>query len=139
MPDNPSITEHLVLFDGYCGICNNFVDFVISRDHSKKFLYTPLQGSTASTLDEGILQAIKGVDSVVYLYKGKAFIYSTAALMIMKELGGFYGFLGTLGLVFPKFIRDTVYKLIAKYRYRFIPRKLECRIPTIEERSMILP
>jgi len=40
--------QKVVLFDGVCGMCNASVDFILSRDRDKKFLFSPLQGKFAN-------------------------------------------------------------------------------------------
>ena len=68
---------------------------------------------------------------------GTAFLHSTAALMIAKDLG----FPWSLGLVFvlvPTPIRDWFYKLFAKYRYRLFGKKDVCMIPTPDVRERFI-
>jgi len=62
---------------------------------------------------------------------------STAALRIAKKLSGlwpvFYAF-----MVIPKFLRDPIYNLIAKNRYKMFGKKDICRLPTPQERAKFL-
>ena len=37
----------IVYFDGYCNVCNRFVDFLIRHDRKRELKYAPLQGTTA--------------------------------------------------------------------------------------------
>jgi len=76
-------------------------------------------------------------DSVVYQTGGKVYIKSAAVLHMLKDLGGgwklFYG-----SIIIPAFIRDFIYNLIAKNRYRLFGRKEHCMIPSDEFRVKFL-
>src|SRR5258708_4128293 len=39
--------EPVIFFDGVCGLCNVWIDFVIVRDRERKFRFGALQGKTA--------------------------------------------------------------------------------------------
>ena len=66
------------------------------------------------------------VDAVVLIKNNKVYIKSNAALEIIKQLNGlwflFYGF-----KIIPFFIRDGVYDLVAKYRYKWFGKQV-CEI-----------
>jgi len=64
---------------------------------------------------------------------------STAILMTLRRLGGFYGFLGAVGLMVPMPIRDSVYRFVAARRYRMFGKRDSCRLPTPDERELFLP
>lgn len=135
--------ETIVFFDGYCGLCSEVVDFLIVRDRERKLRYSPLQGETAKTLlteseredlDTMILVRRGGdLDAIQKLKK------SDAALASLQDMGGFYGALASAGLIFPRFLRDSVYGLIAKNRYRIFGKRETCRLPSPEERALFLP
>ena len=37
------LEEKIVCFDGVCGICNGYIDFLIKRDKQRVLRYAPLQ------------------------------------------------------------------------------------------------
>lgn len=133
-----STAEHpIVFFDGTCGLCNRFVDWVLKRDHQKAFRFTPLQGETAADLLPP--QSNDPASWAIALADEKGTHYqSDAALRIISRLGGPYKGVALL-LLIPRFIRDRVYMLIASNRYRWFGRLEVCRIPTHEERNQFLP
>ncbi len=67
-------------------------------------------------------------DTFVYIRNNAAYIRSSAALYVLKDLGGFFK-LFFVCIIFPKFFRDVLYNLIAKYRYRLWGKKDVCMIP----------
>ena len=133
-----SQVEHpIVFFDGHCGLCNNTVDWILRKDRSHAFRFSPLQGQTAGDLFKGVpedelmrsfwLQDEKGLHR-----------RSTAMLRVLKRLGGFAS-LGYAAIVVPAPVRDWFYNLIAKNRYKIWGRSETCRIPSAEERAYFLP
>ena len=125
----------LIFFDGVCGLCNNFVDFVLKRDKHNKFYFTPLQ----SELSQEVLpkKYSQNIDTIVYKKEDKIYVKSTAALHIMSDMGGLFK-LSKLAFIFPLFIRDAVYDWIARNRYRWFGKHPTCRIPTEKERQKII-
>ena len=125
----------VIYFDGYCGLCNGFVDFVLARDRARSFRFAPLQGTTARARfgDPG------DVDPTTILLEeeGTVFERSTAALRIITALGGIWRLAGLLRLV-PRFIRDAVYDWIARNRYGWFGKRDSCRLPSPEERAVFL-
>lgn len=128
--------ERIILFDGVCNYCNTMVNFVIRRDRKDRFRFAPLQSATGEAL-RAKYQVSPDVDSLIYIEKNKVFIYSTAALKICRHLPGLWPVLAG-ALIIPRFIRDGVYKWIARNRYRWFGKKETCMIPTPEVRAKFL-
>ena len=126
-----------MFFDGHCNLCNNSVDFVIKRDKKRAFRFAPLQGETAKTVLGDLNIDLEHPDSFVLSKGDKIYFRSKAALMVAKGLG-FPWSLMSVFLVLPSFIRDAVYNLIARNRYKWFGRKETCRLPSPEERSLFL-
>jgi predicted DCC family thiol-disulfide oxidoreductase YuxK len=127
----------IVLFDGVCNFCNSWVNFTINHDKRNFFQFAPLQSEKAIELLEkhGVDKA--KTESVIVIENGKAYTYSTAALRIAKGLGGIWS-LAYAFIVVPKFIRDGIYKWIAKNRYKWFGEKDQCMIPTPDIRARFL-
>ena len=127
----------VVLFDGVCNFCNYWVNFAIKRDPKKKLRFTPLQGNIAKTLltQHGI--ATTNMNTVIFIENGKVYTQSSAALRIAKKLSGgwklFYGL-----MIIPKLLRDSVYNIIAKNRYKLYGKKETCMIPTQDLKDRFL-
>ena len=126
----------IVFFDGECTLCNFFVDFLIRHDSKKRLKYASLQGETARQLIPHLSKPPYA--SVVLVSDGVAQTESTAALEALAELGGAWPTVKALQVI-PSFIRDAVYRYIAKNRYKWFGKKDSCRLPTPEERSYFLP
>lgn len=131
------VHEHIVLFDGVCTLCNSSVQFVIRHDKEGRFRFAALDGPVAVALLEGHALPGKELDSVVYLRQGKAYTRSSAALHIAADLGGVWSMLSVFLLV-PRPLRNLVYDVIAKYRYRWFGKRESCMLPTAELKGRFL-
>lgn len=130
--------EHpVIFFDGFCGLCNTFVNFVLPRDRRRLFRFAPLQGETANErLDR---QDVDDLGTLVLLDEQGTHRRSAAVVRILKRLGGFWRLLAILLWVVPRPLRDLGYRVVARYRYRVFGKKEACRVPTAEEREHFLP
>lgn len=127
----------VVFFDGVCGLCNRFVDFLIRRDRGGLFKLSPIQGELALRSLEENLRA-EQAQSIILKDEQGLHQGSTAVLRILARLGGAWGVVSWLQAV-PKFLRDPLYYWVARHRYRFFGKRQTCRLPTREECSRFLP
>lgn len=129
--------QHLVVFDGVCKLCNRAVNFIIKRDPDAKFLFVPIQSPLARGLMEKHRVNQTGVDTFVLIKAGQCFTQSDAALAIAKDLSGCWPMLRFLSL-FPRSLRDYVYRVIARNRYRIFGRYKACKMPDEDYKSRFL-
>lgn len=130
------MSEKIVFFDGVCNLCNEAVDRIISNDYKKQLKVAPLQGETATKYLNSY--QIKNLDSLIFYEDGDIFEKSTAALRIARYLDYPWGAL-SLFVIVPAFLRDPLYSLIAKNRYRLFGKKETCRLPSESEKQRFLP
>ena len=132
------VGQHATLYyDGECGLCDRFVQFVLRRDHSEYFQFATLQSEGGrrqlATLD------MSGTDlKTIMLVEGdERYTRSTAALRICRRLAApwplLYGF-----MVIPKPLRDGVYSFVAARRKRWFPPPAECPVMPPELRRRFL-
>jgi predicted DCC family thiol-disulfide oxidoreductase YuxK len=127
----------IVFFDGVCGLCNRFVDFVLSRDRDGKFRFAPLQGETArASLDEF---EIRNLNTVVVVDRGGKHRKSDAVIVVLRGLGGVWRVLAAILRFVPRPVRDFGYGTVARWRYVLFGKKETCRMPTPAERLRFLP
>ena len=113
------IEQAIVFFDGVCGLCNRTVDFVLSEDRERNFLFSPLQGETFQRIARDHPETMN-VDSIFVLRRKpeeELLLRSDAILYILKKLPRFR-WLGWLGRTFSAPIRNILYRLIAATRYQ---------------------
>lgn len=130
--DNP-----IILFDGVCNFCNYWVTFAIKRDRKNKLKFTPLQGETAKQLLPQFHINPSSLSSVIFIDNGKAYTQSSAAIQICKHLDGGWKLFYAL-IIIPKFMRDGLYNIMARNRYKWFGKKESCMIPTPELKERFL-
>lgn len=128
---NSEQTKYLIVFDGVCNLCNWAVRFVIRRDPKAKFLFTPLQSAYGKELSFKYQFDTQKADSIQLIKNGILFIESDAILEIIKELAGPWRYFWYLKF-WPRFIRDFIYRWIAKNRYQLFGKQEACMVPTPE-------
>jgi len=123
--------DKVVIFDGFCNLCNGTVQFIIMRDREKKFSFATFQSDAGQDILKQNGLSPTDQSTVVYVRKGHVFIKSKAVLMILRDLGCCWNFFYIL-IIIPPIIRDLLYELIAKYRYRLFGKRMSCIVPTME-------
>lgn len=128
----PLKNTSIILFDGVCNLCNSSVQFVLKHDKDKSFLFASLQSDAATKILLQLNQkSFKNLENIVLIENEQVFIKSTAALKITKNLGGFIKLL-YIFIIIPTPIRDFIYDIIAKNRYKWFGKKNKCTIPDKE-------
>lgn len=131
-----SVNEHSILFyDGLCGLCDLWVQFVLARDKRRRIHYAALQGKTAGRLLDQHL--ITTMPSVVFHHQGRNLLKSRAILAVLRQLGGPWHLFVVFYLV-PRFIADFVYDGVARRRLLWFGRLAACRRPDAEDRELFL-
>lgn len=131
-------SPYILLFDGVCNLCNGAIQFIIRRDRHGKFRFASLQSEAGKALAEERGIDLEQTDSMILIEPGVAYYTrSDAALKIGKSFGGGWALLGIFEWI-PRPIRDGIYNLVAKNRYKWFGKREECMIPTPELKSRFL-
>lgn len=138
---NLSIPKHkkLILFDGVCNLCNYSVQFVIKHDKQNRFIFSAIQSNAGKTILKKVNIDTTQIDSILLFNPENNTIdyKSSAALKIAMTLGFPTNSLSVF-LIIPPFIRNSVYGIIAKNRYKWYGKKEACMIPTPELKNKFL-
>ncbi len=132
-----SSVHKIILFDGVCNFCNSSVNLFMSRDKKDIFRFAALQSDAGIELQEKFKIDPDNIESFILIVGDKYYNKTTAALKVAGLIGFPYNLLYPFILI-PPFIRNIVYDIIAKYRYKWFGRKEFCRVPTTEERAKFL-
>ena len=125
----------VIFFDGYCGLCNGFIDFMIKLDKEGQFKFSPLQSDYAkANLNPSDVIDLK---SVVVLIDGKTYRKAEGVFKALTLLGGIWK-LSALAGSLPSSILNYGYDMVAENRYRLFGKRETCRLPTPEERSRFI-
>jgi predicted DCC family thiol-disulfide oxidoreductase YuxK len=139
----------ILLYDGVCGLCNGFVQFILRRDRNAVFRFASLQSAlTADVLarhglhpgDLDTVYAVVNPDSHRPSEDTNEFLLarSDAVLFVLNQLGGPWRAAAFLAQLLPKSFRDAAYNTIARNRYRIFGRSETCILPSAEHRNRFL-
>lgn len=127
----------IIFFDGVCAMCNTFVNFALRIDRRGTFLFAPLQGTTARRLLPPLSEDPRDW-SMIYLDENGIHDQLDASLEVYRRLGGVWRLLSLLRYI-PRSIRNPMYRILARNRYRWFGRREACRVPSESEKSRFLP
>ncbi len=131
--------KKIILFDGVCNLCDNFVHFVIKNDSKNIFLFVSQQSDLGKQILKQFIYSSAYLDSVV-LYdveSGVFSIKSKALDIILKDIQKL-SFITLVLKFLPLFIGDYFYDLVAKNRYLLFGKKETCLIPSEDITSKFL-
>lgn len=129
--------SNLILFDGICNLCNWVVNFIIKRDATQKFTFTPLQSKYGKYVLETYGLPTDSFDTFVYIRDGKCLIKSTASLYVLMDLGWPWRLLYVFILI-PEKLRDLIYNFFARNRYKRMGKRKHCMVPKPEYMSRFI-
>jgi predicted DCC family thiol-disulfide oxidoreductase YuxK len=127
----------VIVFDGVCVLCNGWIGFLLRHDRDRRYRFAAMQG----THGRGLL-AEHGLDpddpvSFLLVEDGRAWTDTDAIARVLVGLGGIWR-LGASIRWLPRVLRDPLYRLIARNRYRWFGRYERCLLPTPEQRARFL-
>ncbi len=121
-------SKSIILFDGVCNLCNGSVNFIIKRDSKDAFRFATLQSEMGQKLCSKLQIDAQETNTVIVIEGEKFWTRSDAALRVFRKLPGLWPALYGL-VVVPNFIRNFVYKKIARNRYRWFGKQGNCMVP----------
>jgi predicted DCC family thiol-disulfide oxidoreductase YuxK len=126
------MTDRVIVFDGVCVLCSRWVDFVLRRDRDGRYKFAAMQ----TTSGRNLLIA-HGIDpddplSFLLLEGGAGYTDTDAIARILRTFGRGWRLVALLVSIVPRFIRDPLYRWIARHRYRLFGRRATCVVPTAD-------
>lgn len=118
--------DAIVLYDGYCNLCSGFIRFIKKRNN--KLTLIPLQSIQGEYyLTKYELKKIP-LYTVFYIEQNQVFEKSTAIIKISRKLNGYWKYFYFTRFI-PEKIRDTIYDVISRYRYKWFGKRSTCALP----------
>src|SRR4030095_15568121 len=126
------MADSIVVSAGVCLLCSRWVDFVLRRDRGGRYKFAAMQ--TASGRD---LLTAHGIDpddplSFLLLEGAQGYTDTDAIVLILGIFGTGWSFVALLVTIVPGFIRDPLYRWVARHRYRIFGKRAACRMPTAD-------
>ena len=132
------LPQPLYFFDGYCVLCSGFVQFCFRHDGDGTLKFASAQSPLGARLLETLGLPTETLERTILLVeRDEVFSQSTAILRSLRHLRGWPRWLVPLRWV-PRFIRDPIYDLIARNRYKWFGRRPACFVPTPETRARFI-
>lgn len=131
------MNDPVILFDGYCNLCNSSINYIIDHDPDAYFKLGSLQSDEAKIYLDKYDVDKNEFKTVVLIENRTVYTRSTAALKIAKRLNGPVKLLWIF-IILPRFIRDPVYNCVARNRYKWFGKREQCRVATPELKSRFL-
>ncbi len=124
----------IIFFDGVCNLCNAAVQWVVAHDRRNAFSFASLQSRAAESVLHDAQAHQMLPDSIVLVDARGVHTKSDAAIRIARRIGFPWSLAAAFVLV-PRPLRDGLYALVARNRYRWFGRRESCMVPTPEQRS----
>ena len=130
----PPDTRAVIVFDGVCVLCNGWVHFLLRHDRQGRYRFAAMQSPGGRALLAG-----HGLDpddpaSFLLVDAQRAWTDTEAIVRVVSGLGGFWRAV-RLVLLLPRPVRDRIYRLVARNRYRWFGRREACLVPAAEQRG----
>ena len=125
----------LILYDGECILCSRAANFILDKDKREVFLLSPNRSESGWTILEKFGVPFTDVKTILLLDNGKLYAKSTAVLLILRQLPFPWDLLSVF-VVIPKGIRDFMYDLVARNRYKWFGKTNRCRMPGKKEKHL---
>ena len=133
--------QPIIVFDGVCVLCTANARFVLKHDRAGNFRLTTMQSEVGAQIMQECGLDPLDPESFVLLEAadkgGRIRMNSDAVLHMWSQLGWPWR-AGAAFKIIPRAVRDPIYKLIARNRYKWFGKREECWVPTAEQASRIL-
>jgi predicted DCC family thiol-disulfide oxidoreductase YuxK len=128
--------DDVILYDGVCVFCSRWVRFVATRDINHRFRFTAIQSRYGTRLAQAFGIDPDDPDTNAVVHGGVAHFKSDAALTVLGALPGWSWV--RIFFVVPKPLRDGLYSLVARNRYRIFGKYEECFVPDADMRARVI-
>ena len=117
----------IVFFDGVCNLCQGSVLYLMKHDKKGVLKFASLQGNYAKDfVNETEIQYMQSI----LFFDGKMLYKKSTAVLKLSSLLGRWHQLLLLGYILPRFVRDWLYNIVSKNRYRWFGKKDQCMLPS---------
>jgi len=127
----------LIVFDGMCVLCSANAQFVLKHDRRRRFRLTTAQGALGTALYRRFGLPTDEYETMLVVEQGRLLTQSNAAIAIARGLGWPWRAAAAARIV-PRPVRDALYRLAARNRYRLFGRRETCWAPSAADADRIL-
>ena len=121
--------ERIIVFDSVCVLCSRWLRIVLRHDKRGLYKFAGMQGHAGQALLRAHGMNPQDPSSFLLLENGVAYADSEAAIRVLSSFGGVWRIAGALRVI-PAFVRDCLYRTIARNRYRWFGKLDQCMVPS---------
>lgn len=127
----------IIVFDAQCLLCNGWVQFILRHDSKARLRFASIQGAAGRQLlaTEGL--APEGLQTLLLVDGSHAWQHTAAIFRVLHALGWPWR-LAWIAWLIPSIVRDPLYRLVARNRYRLFGRSAVCIRPQLEHAARFL-
>jgi predicted DCC family thiol-disulfide oxidoreductase YuxK len=119
----------IVIFDGICNLCAQSVQFILRHEAKPETLFAPLQSAPGIRLLREFNFNPDEAKSFVLISGGVAYVKSAAAIRVVRKFRGAWKLLAAAWII-PRTLRDYLYDIVARNRYRWFGQFDACMLPS---------
>ncbi|ATC63868.1 thiol-disulfide oxidoreductase [Nibricoccus aquaticus] len=143
VPETALRRTPLLMYDGTCGLCNACVRLLLRIDKAGTLRFAPLQGPTAQAILRERGLPTEDFDSLIFVpdfprKDGPHWSRTDGVLQVLAELGGVWRVVSWLRVI-PRWLRDPLYKVVARLRYRLFGEYRPRPLAKVEWAARFLP
>ncbi len=133
-------TAPVIVFDGVCLLCSRWVRFLLKHDSAARYRFVSMQSDSGRAL---LLE--HGLDSgsplsFLLVEDGRGYTDSDAIARVLHGLGRRrWRWLSHGMLLVPRWLRDPLYRFVARHRYRIFGQSRSCFVPTPDQHERFMP
>lgn len=127
--------DHIVFFDGSCGLCHWSVQFILRWDKKKIFYFSPLNSEFGK---KALINTDAATDTFYLKSSGHLYQKSEGAIKTLILLGGFWSLLGQALNLLPTQFLNFVYDVIAKFRIQLFGTKTSCDLLSKDQKGRFI-
>lgn len=120
--------DFLVLFDGTCNLCNRNMLFLINHNPAKNLMFCSVQSAAGMEIVRSLGLSTEHHETMLFLEQGRLWQKSDAVIHIAQHLCWPWCWIAW-GKYVPRVIRDGLYSLLARNRYKMMGRSKVCALP----------
>lgn len=121
--------KKLIIYDGVCVLCSNFIRWVYNRNSARDIYFTTMQSNYGKKIAKSVNIHPDNFDTIIYIENGIAYFKSDAIIHICSSLKQPWSTLRVGYAIFPQGLRNFFYDVIASNRYKLFGKSTECIIP----------
>ena len=129
--------QNLIVFDGECVLCSSFYRFVLRHDRAQAFNFATAQSEVGQALYRSLDLSTTDYETNLVVVNGRVYAHLDSFAAVMRRLPAPWPALSIVRFA-PRLLKDPLYRLIARNRYRLFGRYDTCLMPDAGARDRFI-